>query len=80
MVKKYMGKGNKDAAWRKVAASMPPLQRTPGGEYSAMRDQVLNWFSCQPLLINVVIDKAKGAGLIVYDEATGTWRGCDYHA
>ena len=80
MVKKYMGKGNKDVAWRKVAASMPPLQRTPGSEYSATRDQVLNWFSCQPELINVIISKAQYEGLIVYDPQTGTWRGRDYHA
>lgn len=75
-----MARGNKDAAWRHVAAHMPPLKRTPGSEYSAMRDQVLNWFSCQPELINVVIGKAQYEGLIVYDEATGTWVGRDYGA
>lgn len=69
----------KDVAWRKAAASMPPLTRTPGNKYNPMQDQVLSWFACQPVLIDVVIAKARHEGLIVYDEETGTWRGRDYH-
>ncbi len=73
-------KGNikPDAKWRRIVAKMPPLRkRQTGMPYSYENDDVMRWFASQPDLVNVVVDKACGAGLIVYDRETGMWKGRD---
>lgn len=62
-----------------VAQNMPPLYRTqPGEDYSYKNDEVFQWISQRPGLINYIFDKLTTSEYIYYDSETGKWQGVDY--
>jgi hypothetical protein len=66
---------------RKPIASvltMPPRRHSiPGQPFDIERSEVVRWLLSQPEVTRWVFDVARSRGWIVYDRATGTWRGRD---
>ncbi len=63
----------------KIAKGMPPLRRKlPNKSYSYKNDQVMDWISKRPALIDYVLDKLVANGYIVYDPKLKLWYGVDY--
>ena len=62
-----------------AAKEMPPLyHRLPGEEFSHDKSAVLKWVFRQPDIAQYVFDKLSKLGYIVYDPATGKWKGANY--
>jgi hypothetical protein len=61
-----------------AAKAMPVLRHTIDGVFDVNTSEVIAWLVSQPVIRNYVFQKVKDRGLIVYDHATGTWRGKDY--
>ena len=51
------------------------LRKKQGDVYRPEEDEVANWISRQPELVNCVADRLKDLGYIAYDPQTGTWSG-----
>ena len=63
-----------------VAKDMPPLfRKIPNEKYSYRKDQVLNWISKRPGLLNYVFDKLVASKYIAFDPETGKWKGVDFY-
>ena len=59
----------------KIAKGMPPLRRKlPNKSYSYKNDQVMDWISKRPALIDYVLDKLVANGYIVYDPKLKLWQ------
>lgn len=65
--------------WRlDVAKKMPPLHHTlPGSGFDIAKSEVVRWLTSQPEIMQLIFNAVK-TKYIVYDKATGTWRGVDY--
>lgn len=62
-----------------VSRKMPYLSKTQDNQkYTFENDEVLEWISKQPKILEFVFDKLYGAGHICYDHSIGKWRGADY--
>ncbi len=62
-----------------IARMMPPrMHSIPGEDFAIERSEVVQWLMSRPEIMQIVFDAVKGHGDIVYDYATGTWRGADY--
>ena len=61
-----------------VVRTMPPLHHTVTGEpFCIQNSEVVKWLINQPEALQYLFEKAKS--LLVYDKATNTWRGAEYH-
>lgn len=59
---------------------MPPLRHTlPGEEFSSAKSEVLDWLCSQPELRDALFQLCKYNGAIVFNKASGTWRGEHYN-
>jgi len=57
-----------------VVREMPPLRHSiPGEPFRMENSEVVKWLLRQPEVLQYLFDKAKV--YLVYDAATGTWRG-----
>ena len=61
-----------------VAKTMPPLRHKPGDTFDVNTSEVISWLIQQPRVKQYLFQTCNGNGLIVYDSASGTWRGKDY--
>ena len=60
------------------AKKMPPLRHKIGDTFDIDSSEVVEWLLSLPEVKRKIFDFAKDHGIIVYDEHTKTWRGCDY--
>lgn len=61
-----------------VCRKMPPLSHhTQGDEFDLAKSDVLAWAFAQPKVKQFLFCQLRDHGLIVFDEATRTWRGAD---
>lgn len=69
----------KESKALKCAASMPRLKHSNGdGEpFDTFKSEVINWMVEQPALRDAIFQFCNGSGAIVYDKASGEWRGKD---
>ena len=63
-----------------AVVTMPPRAHCPNATFDWMESEVANWLCAQPSMRQYMFDKCRGAGLIVFNQATGTWRGRDWRA
>lgn len=69
----------KDTKALRRAALMPPLHLAlPDQEFDIDKSEVINWLCSQPELRNALFTFCRNSGAIVFDKATGKWRGKDY--
>jgi len=72
-----MSKHARSKKWA-VAKNMPPLKHTiPGRAFSWADSEVVDWLIKQQEVRQIVFEAVKG-NEIVFDPATGKWRGVDY--
>jgi hypothetical protein len=61
------------------AALMPPLCHTlPGETFAWGKSEVAQWLVQQPELLDALFTFCNHGGAIVFDKASGKWRGKDY--
>ena len=63
----------------KGAATMPPLAHSVDGEtFNIDHSDAANWIASIPKVRQALFDKARASGLIVFDQASKTWKGKDF--
>ena len=66
-----------------LAGDMPPLSHYPDRDqpFDPACSDVLRWIADRPELVQVIFNKMKDCGAIIFDPDTRTWRGChfDHH-
>lgn len=74
-----MAKRKHDKRWE-VVLKMPPLKHRTARdeEYDVRKSKVAQWLCTQPEIMQLVFDKVRSFGLIVYDHEGREWRGRDY--
>lgn len=65
-------------AFLNKAKKMPPLRHKIGDVFDIDSSDVVNWLISIPEVKCKIFDFAKDHGIIVYDERTKTWKGCEY--
>lgn len=78
-----MGEQKKQQVWKTwrldIAKQMPPLHHAmPGDGFDITKSEVVKWLMSQPEIMQLIFNAVRGQKRIVYDKATGTWRGVDY--
>jgi hypothetical protein len=62
----------------KRAAQMPALFHSlPNQEFDLTKSEVVRWLCEQSEIRQAVFDWCMNKGAIVFDRATGEWKGCD---
>ena len=62
-----------------VAKTMPAMAHHKGGvPFDVNSSDVIAWLCAQPRIRQYLFDTCRGNGLIVFDQASGTWSGADY--
>jgi hypothetical protein len=75
-MEKYM-KTKKPAAWITEARKMPPRQHTkPGEPFDAGQSDAIAWLIKHTSLASNIMGRLQRS--LVFDKASGTWRGIDY--
>ena len=61
--------------WDAVAENMPQLKHSASDPFDWSTSEVAAWLSRQPTILRHIFNTCSRSGRIVYDSATGTWRG-----
>ncbi len=59
------------------ARKMPRLRHTVGDKFDIRTSEVVKWLLSQPDIMQKIYNFATNHKVIVYDAATGEWRGVD---
>jgi hypothetical protein len=58
---------------------MPPLRHTlPGEPFDPSKSEVLGWIGARPELQAWLFERLRNRKLVVFNSATGQWRGKDW--